>query len=50
MVMALAGNKADLEDKRQVTAEVSVIFPFTPCTKRKLVITVKGSLFLHWHN
>lgn len=26
MVMALAGNKADLEDKRKVTAEVSVFF------------------------
>jgi len=25
MVMALAGNKADLEDKRKVTAEVSKI-------------------------
>jgi hypothetical protein len=25
MVMALAGNKSDLEDKRKVTAEVSVI-------------------------
>lgn len=25
MVMALAGNKADLEDKRKVTAEVSII-------------------------
>lgn len=26
MVMALAGNKADVEDKRKVTAEVSVFF------------------------
>lgn len=26
MVMALAGNKADLEDKRKVTAEVSTTF------------------------
>lgn len=25
MVMALAGNKCDLEDKRNVTAEVSVV-------------------------
>lgn len=28
MVMALAGNKADLEDKRKVTAEVSSSFFF----------------------
>jgi hypothetical protein len=28
MVVALAGNKADLEDKRKVTAEVSTIFQF----------------------
>lgn len=28
MVVAFAGNKADLEDKRKVTAEVSVIFIF----------------------
>lgn len=26
MVMALAGNKCDLEDKRSVTAEVSSVF------------------------
>lgn len=28
MVMALAGNKTDLEDKRKVTAEVSTVFLF----------------------
>lgn len=28
MVVALAGNKADLEDKRKVTAEVSTVFSF----------------------
>lgn len=28
MVVALAGNKADLEDKRKVTTEVSAIFFF----------------------
>jgi hypothetical protein len=28
MVVALAGNKADLEDKRKVTTEVSAIFYF----------------------
>jgi hypothetical protein len=28
MVMALAGNKTDLEDKRKVTAEVSTVFIF----------------------
>lgn len=35
MVMALAGNKADLEEKRKVTAEVSAIslfFTVTQCT------------------
>ena len=35
MVMALAGNKADLEDKRKVTAEVSAIsllFTVTWCS------------------
>ena len=26
MVMALAGNKTDLEDKRKVTTEVSTVF------------------------
>ena len=26
MVMALAGNKADLEDKRKVTVEASIFF------------------------
>jgi len=29
MVVALAGNKADLEDKRKVTAEVSANFLFS---------------------
>jgi len=30
MVMALAGNKADLEDKRKVTAEVSkIVFQYS---------------------
>ena len=36
MVMALAGNKADLEDKRKVTAEVSSIslfFTIIRCTR-----------------
>ena len=28
MVMAFAGNKADLEDKRKVTAEVSIVVFF----------------------
>jgi hypothetical protein len=31
MVVALAGNKADLEDKRKVTTEVSAIFFFFYC-------------------
>lgn len=34
MVMALAGNKADLEEKRNVTAEVSIIvlqYSSIPC-------------------
>lgn len=46
MVMAFAGNKADLEEKRKVTAEVCILFPIFIIVKIRMVVSFLFSVCL----